>query len=174
MTKSYFRKILFLYALTWVFLGAIGAYYGYQIAQSIPDMHERLMSDEDFSEKVITNMNSLSSLTLVKNITNYTAIILGFVSWVGLYMLWRPSRLIFVASILVSYFISPIIGNIYTNELNKGILGEIMAQSNIPSFEPWSQIILVTMGLINGALLLIIYSNLSNHLFNNKHASQST
>ena len=173
MTKSYFRKILLLYAVTWIFLGAIGVYYGYQLAQNMPDIHGKLMTDEFISIEIKNKMDSLSTFTLIKSIINYSAIILGLISWVGLYLLWHPARLLFVASIVLSYFIVPVVSNVYSIDLNKGVLSEMIAQSNIPSFEPWSQLALVTMGLISGVLLTIIFSSLGNQLFNSNHVRKS-
>ncbi len=168
MSKTLFRKILLLYALAWLLMGAVGGYYGYELAQSIPNLHERMMEDEEFTNKVISAFDSVSSLRNTSNIINMGALILGVASWAGLFMLWRPARIIYLVSLILSFIIAPIFNAQLIDALNTGVFAEINSQYQTPSFEPWSQIMLAITAFANGALLVVIFTNLGNNLFNKK------
>lgn len=169
MTKSQFRKFLLVYALITLVMGAIVGYCGYKKEQNMPNIHEKLMSDTLFSKGAASAFDSVSSLKQASNIVNATAIILGLVSWVGLFMIWAPSRIIFIFSLITTYAIAPVFNIKLVQAFESEQISNVTEVMQLNAFESPDQIMLAVSAFINGALYVMLATNLTKHLFEKNH-----
>ena len=165
MTKTQFRRILWLSALVTLLMAVIGGYYGYIIGQNSMGLHEKMMADKEFQNSIISSLNSISTIKLVNSSVGTIAILLSIASWVGLFFFWTPARVIFVISLPITYIIAPVTSTLLSLAMQNELPPELIAPPNILILEAASQSLVAISAIIQGALLIILFSNMSKHLF---------
>jgi len=170
MTKTQFRKVLWLSALVALLMAVIGGYYGYLIGQISMGLHEKLMSDKEFQNSITSSLNSISKIKLVNSSVGAIAILLSIISWVGLFFFWAPARVIFVISLPMTYIIAPATSTLLSMAMQSELPPELITPPNIPILEAASQSLIAISAIIQGALLIILFSNMSKPLFGNSDA----
>lgn len=167
MTKAQFRKILWLSALVALLMAFIGSYYGYLIGQNSMELHEKLMSDKEFQNRITNSFNSISTIKLVNSSVGAIAILLSVISWVGLFFFWAPARVIFIINLPITYIIAPVTSTLLTMAIQSELPPELTRPPNIPMLEAASQSLIAISALIQGALLIILFSSIGKNLFGN-------
>lgn len=151
-------------------MAVIGGYYGYLIAQSNTGLHDRLMSDKEFQNSITSSLNSISTIKFVNSSVGAIAILLSIVSWVGLFFFWAPARVIFVINLPITYIIAPVTSTLLSMAIQSELPPEFTTPPNIPMLEATSQSLVVIGALVQGALLIVLFSNMGKPLFGNSNA----
>jgi hypothetical protein len=153
MNRFQFRGLLITYAVGWLVLGAYSGHYGLLLAE------EALMSDEIHQPQAANAWEDVLGL-LGAGLVGFGGTMLAVITWIGLFFFWKPARILYAVYLGLVYLLLPLVGGILYSST------EADASTSLSQVQtPWIDALGSIISLLDGAILVIIFSAVGSHLF---------
>jgi hypothetical protein len=154
MNQSQFRGLLIVYAVGWLILAAHSFYYGLLLAE------ETLMANEAPQPQAGSAWESVLWF-LGGGLVGFGGTMLAVVAWLGLFVFWKPARVLYAVYLALVYVLVPLVGGVLLSS------GEVDVTTSVvsPLQMPWLQALRSIISLLEGAILVVVFSGVGAHLF---------
>jgi hypothetical protein len=153
MNQSQFRGLLIVYAVGWLILAAFSGYLGLLLGA------EALMSDEALQPQAATARETV--LGLLMGLLAFGGTVLAVVAWLGLFVFWKPARILYAIYLGLVYLALPSVGGILHSSEQANVSASLLLQLQ----SPWIEALESITALLEGAILVIVFSRVGAHLF---------
>lgn len=111
MNRRRFRDLLLVYLAVAILGAAYGLYVGVSAGRSAGDLVAKINFDQDLQKEITEFQRTVSDRQSRISIITSITMLLVIIAWIGLFLFWKPARILFCTYLVFAYLIRPWLGS---------------------------------------------------------------